>query len=128
MKTEDVESLLWQVLDDMGRGGLCVCQATKVDLVQFYRRHFTGNGENLPSALRPEEAVARWGLDRDPVVDFLRHAARLLGHEHQCALGLRQWQGLYLDVQEALSFVPEIKDPRLDLAVASLNKLRERLE
>lgn len=128
MKTEDVKSLLWQVLDDMGRGGICVCQATKAELVEFYREHFAGNGENLPSALRPEEAVSRWGLDRDPVVDFLRHAARLLGHEHQCALGLRQWQGLYLDVQEALDHAPRERDHRLDLAVASLKKLRERLE
>ena len=128
MRNEDVEQLLWQILDDMGRGGLCVCQATKAELADFYRKNFTGNAENLPSALRPEEPVSRFGLDRDPVVDFLRHAARLLGFEHQCALGLRQWHGLYLDVMEALENVPRRRDPRLDLAVASLEKLRERLQ
>lgn len=128
MRNEDVEELLWQILDDMDQGGLCVCQDTKAELVEFYRKNFTGNGKNLPSALRPEEPVSRFGLDKDPVTDFLRHAARLLGFEHQCALGLRQWRGLYLDVVEALENVPKRTDPRLDLAVASLSRLRERLQ
>lgn len=128
MKTEDVESLLWQVLDDMGRHGTCVHPETKNRLMEFYKENLVGNGQNLPSALGEEETPSKWGLDKNPRMDFIRHAVRLLGLEHQCALGMRPWTGLYLDVTEALNNIPGERDHTLDLAVASLKKLRERLE
>ena len=52
---EDIKDVLWQLLDDMGKDGLCVCGAAKEDLINLYEELWPDEPESeLPSALEKQ--------------------------------------------------------------------------
>lgn len=66
---DEIQDVLWQLLDDMGPDGLSVCKAAKEDLIKLYQELYPDEPKDeLPSAIvidHVAEECAMWEAEKE---------------------------------------------------------------